>query len=148
MCLGLPMTIIETDGISALCEFRGKRRRVSVLLLSRPSARTKVLVHVDTAIRLLDDQEAQLISSAIEGIGAALNGEDCDRFFADLIDREPTLPEHLRPDTACGHLRRSMTNRVTSTGETTGEARRQVSDPNCQLFMTADVPSEDSALDS
>ncbi|MGL3104283.1 HypC/HybG/HupF family hydrogenase formation chaperone [Bradyrhizobium sp. BR 1432] len=96
MCLGLPMTIIETDGISALCEFRGKRRRVSVLLLSSPSPRTKVLVHVDTAIRLLDDEEAQQIGNAIEAIGAAINGEDCDRFFADLIDREPTLPEHLR----------------------------------------------------
>ncbi|WP_439373391.1 HypC/HybG/HupF family hydrogenase formation chaperone [Bradyrhizobium sp. DASA03120] len=95
MCLGLPMTIIETDGISALCEFRGKQRRVSMLLLSGPSLHSKVLVHVDTAIRFLDDEEAQLIGNAIEGISAALNGEDCERFFADLIDCEPTLPEHL-----------------------------------------------------
>ncbi|UVO30639.1 HypC/HybG/HupF family hydrogenase formation chaperone [Bradyrhizobium arachidis] len=115
MCLGLPMTIIETDGISALCEFRGKRRRVWVFLLSRPIACAKVLVHVDTAIRLLDDEEAQLIGDAIEGIGAALNGEDCDRFFADLIDREPTLPVHLRLDQASGHLRLPNTSHETST---------------------------------
>lgn len=98
MCLGLPMTVIETDGISALCEFRGEQRRVSMLLLSNPPAGSRVLVYIDTAIRLLDEEEARLIADAILGLGAALNGEDCDRFFADLIDREPQLPEHLRHD--------------------------------------------------
>ncbi|PIT05281.1 hydrogenase [Bradyrhizobium nitroreducens] len=96
MCLGLPMTIVETDGVSALCEFRGEQRRVSMLLLSDPPVGAKVLVYIDTAVRLLDEAEARLIADAIEGLGAALNGEDCDRFFADLIDREPQLPEHLR----------------------------------------------------
>lgn len=114
MCLGLPMTIIETDGISAICEFRGVRRRVSVLLLSNPAAPAKVLVHGDTAFRLLEEEEARRIAYAIEGIDAALNGEDCDRFFADLIDREPLLPEHLRPELADGHLRRSKKDRMTS----------------------------------
>lgn len=99
MCLGLPMTIVETDGVSALCEFRGERRRVSMLLLSNPPVGTKVLVHIDTAIRLLDEAEARLIADAIEGLTAVLlGGEDCDRFFADLIEREPQLPEHLRLD--------------------------------------------------
>ncbi|MBB4371736.1 hydrogenase expression/formation protein HypC [Bradyrhizobium sp. cir1] len=98
MCLGLPMTIVETDGVSALCEFRGEQRRVSMLLLSNPPVGAKVLVYIDTAIRMLDEEEARLIADAIEGLGAALNGEDCDRFFADLIDREPQLPEHLRLD--------------------------------------------------
>lgn len=96
MCLGLPMTIVETDGISALCEYRDERRRVSVMLLAEPPVGAKVLVYIDTAIRLLDDEEARLIADALEGLGAALNGEDCDRFFADLVNREPQLPEHLR----------------------------------------------------
>lgn len=98
MCLGLPMTIVETDGMSALCSYRGEERRVSVLLLSCPPVGAKVLVFIDTAIRLLDDDEARLIADAIEGLSAALDGENCDRFFADLIDREPQLPEHLRVD--------------------------------------------------
>jgi hydrogenase expression/formation protein HypC len=98
MCLGLPMTIVETDGVSALCEFHGEQRRVSMLLLSNPPVGSRVLVYIDTAIRLLDEEEARLIADAILGLGAALNGEDCDRFFADLIDREPQLPEHLRLD--------------------------------------------------
>lgn len=127
MCLGLPMTIIESDGISALCEFSGVRRRVSVLLLSNPPACAKVLVHVDTAIRLLDEDEARLIADAIEGIGAALNGEDCDGLFADLVDREPPLPEHLRLDLAISHLRHSRMNHATSTYGNDGEAGRQAS---------------------
>jgi hydrogenase expression/formation protein HypC len=98
MCLGLPMMIVETDGVSALCEFQGEQRRVSMLLLSNPPVGSRVLVYIDTAIRLLDEEEARLIADAILGLGAALNGEDCDRFFADLIDREPQLPEHLRYD--------------------------------------------------
>ncbi|MGL9622908.1 HypC/HybG/HupF family hydrogenase formation chaperone [Bradyrhizobium sp. U531] len=98
MCLGLPMTIIETDGISAMCAFRGEQRRVSMMLLSNPPAGAKVLVYIDTAMRLLDEEEARLIADAIEGLSAALDGEDCDRFFADLIDREPQLPAHLRSE--------------------------------------------------
>ncbi len=98
MCLGLPMTIVETDGMSALCEFRGEQRRVSLLLLSSPPVGAHVLVYIDTAVRLLDEEEARLIGAAIDGLGAALDGEDCDRFFADLIGREPQLPAHLRPE--------------------------------------------------
>ncbi|MBP0115914.1 MULTISPECIES: HypC/HybG/HupF family hydrogenase formation chaperone [Bradyrhizobium] len=96
MCLGLPMTIIETDGITALCEYGDEQRRVSVVLLSDASAGAKVLVHIDSAVRLLDENEARLISEALEGLEASLNGQDCDRFFADLIAHEPQLPEHLR----------------------------------------------------
>ncbi|WP_065754136.1 HypC/HybG/HupF family hydrogenase formation chaperone [Bradyrhizobium paxllaeri] len=96
MCLGLPMTIIETDGTSALCEYGDEQRRVSVMLLAEPPLGAKVLVHIDTAVRLLDDDEARLIADALEGRDAALNGHDCDRFFADLIGQEPQLPEYLR----------------------------------------------------
>jgi len=96
MCLGLPMTIVETDGTTALCQYGDELRRVSVLLLSDPPVGAKVLVYIDSAVRLLDDEEARLIGDAIQGLQAALNGDDCDRFFADLVDREPELPEHLR----------------------------------------------------
>ena len=96
MCLGLPMTIVETDGVTALCSFDGEERRVSVLLLSDPPVGAKVLVYLDNAVRLLDDEEALLIADALRGLHAAMNGENCDDFFADLIGREPQLPDHLR----------------------------------------------------
>ncbi|MDR3465137.1 MAG: HypC/HybG/HupF family hydrogenase formation chaperone [Xanthobacteraceae bacterium] len=96
MCLGLPMTIIETDGVTALCERRGEQRRVSVLLLDQPPVGARVLVFIDNAVRLLDADEARLIDDALDGLAAACNGEDFDHLFADLINREPELPEHLR----------------------------------------------------
>ncbi|MBO4227487.1 HypC/HybG/HupF family hydrogenase formation chaperone [Bradyrhizobium neotropicale] len=96
MCLGLPMTIVETDGMSALCQYGNEQRRVSVMLLSEPPVGAKILVHIDTAVRLLDDDEARLIAVALDGVNAALNDNDCGHFFADLIGRGPQLPEHLR----------------------------------------------------
>lgn len=90
------MAIVETDGITALCAYRDEQRRVSVMLLSGASVGVKVLVHIDTAVRLLEEDEAKRISEALDGLEAGLNGEDCDRFFADLIGHEPQLPDHLR----------------------------------------------------
>lgn len=96
MCIGLPMTIIETDGASALCARRGERRRISVLLLDNPPVGASVLVFLDTATRVLDSEEARRIDDALDGLAAALNGESFEAMFADLIDREPQLPEFLR----------------------------------------------------
>lgn len=96
MCLGVPMAVVEGDDISALVERGGDRRRVSMLLVGAQSAGTKVLVHIDSAIRVLDEEEAQNISRALDGLAAALNGENFEDAFADLINREPQLPPHLR----------------------------------------------------
>lgn len=96
MCLGLPMTIVETDGVSALCERRGERRRVSVLLLGEVPVGTSVLVFIDSAVRVLDPEESRHIDDALDGLAAALEGNSFEHLFADLIDREPQLPEFLR----------------------------------------------------
>ncbi len=96
MCLGIPMEIIEGDEIAALCRRGTETRRVSMLLVGRQTPGTQVLVHIDRAVRVLDEAEADAIGRAIDGLEAALNGEDFEHLFADLIDREPQLPEHLR----------------------------------------------------
>ncbi|WP_374544951.1 HypC/HybG/HupF family hydrogenase formation chaperone [Rhodoblastus sp.] len=95
MCLGVPMRIVEGDDISALCERREERRRVSMLLLGPQPIGTQVLIHIDTAVRVLDAEEAGLIDQALDGLAAAMRGEDFGSAFADL-DREPQLPDHLR----------------------------------------------------
>ncbi|MDR3494884.1 MAG: HypC/HybG/HupF family hydrogenase formation chaperone [Ancalomicrobiaceae bacterium] len=97
MCLGLPMTVIEGDAVSALCARGSDLRRVSMLLIGQQPAGTSVLVHIDSAVRVLEPEEARLISEAIDGLAAALEGRDFEHLFADLIDREPELPPHLRP---------------------------------------------------
>jgi len=96
MCLGVPMRIVEGDEISALCARGEETRRVSMLLLGAQEPGTQILVHIDTAIRVLDAEEARLIEDALRGLDAALRGESFESHFADLIDREPQLPEHLR----------------------------------------------------
>ncbi len=96
MCVGVPMRIIEGDEVSALCARDDDSRRVSMLLIGAQEPGTQVLVHIDTAIRVLDAQEARLIDDALRGLEAALRGESFDALFADLIDREPQLPRHLR----------------------------------------------------
>ena len=47
-------------------------------------------------MRVLDDLEAQQIDDALSALEAALRGESVDHLFADLVDREPELPEFLR----------------------------------------------------
>lgn len=96
MCLGLPMTVLDGDDFSALCEWRGETRRVSTLLIGRQPSGARLLVHVDSAIRVLDDAEAEAIGRALDGLAAAAEGRAFEHLFADLIDREPELPAHLR----------------------------------------------------
>ena len=96
MCLGVPMRIIEGDEMSALCVRGDEQRRVSLLLVGPQPNGTQVLVHIDTAVRVLDADEAALIDRALDGLAAAMRGEDFEFAFADLTDREPQLPEHLR----------------------------------------------------
>jgi hydrogenase expression/formation protein HypC len=46
---------------------------------------------------VLTEEEAMQISAALDALEAALAGEsDLSRFFPDLADRVPQLPEHLR----------------------------------------------------
>lgn len=91
------MRVLESDGFVATCERRGDRRRVSLALIGEVAIGDHVLVHVDTALRVLDQREAELVDDAIRGLEAAASGEPLDGFFADL-DREPALPLHLRGD--------------------------------------------------
>jgi len=96
MCLGLPMRVVESDGVFARVEGRGESRRVSLLLLGPQPAGTPLLIHTDTAVRVLDEAEVPLIERALDGMEAVLRGESPDGYFDDLINRTPELPAHLR----------------------------------------------------
>lgn len=96
MCLGIPMVILEGDDMTALVERRGERRRVSMMLVGEQPVGTIVLVHIDSAVRVMDAAEAKLIDDGLDGVAAALEGRAFEHLFADLVDREPQLPEFLR----------------------------------------------------
>lgn len=95
MCLGIPMTVVEGDDFSALCSRDGETRRVSMLLIGAQPAGSRVLVHIDAALRVLDEAEVATIDAALAGVAAALAGESFEHFFADLAEREPALPPRL-----------------------------------------------------
>jgi len=73
MCLGVPMRIIESDGFTALCERLGEQRRVNVMLIEEAPVGAFVLVHVNNAVRLLDEEEASLINEALNELASALS---------------------------------------------------------------------------
>jgi len=99
MCLGIPMRVIQVDGSHATCEGRGERRRVDIRLVDAPAVGEWVFVFHAVARERLGEERAREINGALDALEAALAGEtDLDRHFADLVNREPELPEHLRKE--------------------------------------------------
>ena len=90
------MVVVEGDDMSALCRRGGETRRISMALVGAQPAGAYVLVHLDSAVRVLEEEEAQLIDRALDGLAAAMRGESFEDRFADLIGRTPELPPHLR----------------------------------------------------
>lgn len=106
MCLGLPMQVLEAEELSALVARGPDRRRVSLLLVGPVEVGATLLIHCDTAVRILDAVEAEQLESALRGLEAALKGEDIAAFFPDLVGREPVLPDHLIPSRSSGEPHR------------------------------------------
>jgi hydrogenase expression/formation protein HypC len=98
MCIGIPMQIIEQRGESALCIYKGQEGLVDMMLVGPQPVGTWLLVFLDTAREVLSDQRARQIADALEAMRLAMQGDSrIDHLFADLVDREPQLPEFLKP---------------------------------------------------
>lgn len=97
MCIGIPMQVIEPRGDSALCEYRGQPTLIDVMLVGEQAAGTWLLVFLDAAREVISPEKAAQILDALEAMRLAMQGEtNFDHLFADLVDREPVLPEFLR----------------------------------------------------
>jgi len=68
MCLGLPMTVVSVDGITAVVEGWGEQRVVGTLLVDEVAPGTVVLVHMRDAIRVLDAEEAAELTEAVRTV--------------------------------------------------------------------------------
>lgn len=99
MCLGIPMRVVEIEGVFAWCDGRNGRQRIDTMLLDDVVPGQWLLTFLDTAREAIDAERAALIDSALDALDrvAAGNG-DFDDCFADLIGREPQLPDFLRKD--------------------------------------------------
>lgn len=97
MCIGTPLQVVEPDGSFAWCEADDQRERLDMMLVGDQPAGTWVLGFQGTARQVLTDQEAAQARAGRQALAAVLSGDaSVDRFFADLIGREPELPAHLK----------------------------------------------------
>lgn len=99
MCLGVPLQVrsVLASG-AALCGTAGERPRAvdTSLLDNLPGVGDWLLVHVNIAVRALSGPEARQIGDALQAVSAAASGQPFEHLLADLIEREPQLPAHLR----------------------------------------------------
>ena len=97
MCIGIPMQVIARREGQIDCEGRGRRERLNFMLLGDQPVGTWVLAFQGTAVRTMTTEEAAQTDRALDALEAAARGDgDLGRFFADLTDREPELPAHLK----------------------------------------------------
>nr|WP_026340836.1 HypC/HybG/HupF family hydrogenase formation chaperone [Thioalkalivibrio sp. ALJT] len=93
MCLGIPMQVVEAGEFVALCERRGERRQLNMLLVGPQPVGTWVLAVVDHAREVLSPEEADRVDRAVCGLEALQRGErDIDAFFEDV-----ELPSEMGP---------------------------------------------------
>ncbi len=59
MCLAIPAQVISVDGNTAIVDFGGVKRSVSVALLEKISPGDYVIVHTGYAIQKMDQKEAE-----------------------------------------------------------------------------------------
>ncbi|MEP7181828.1 MAG: HypC/HybG/HupF family hydrogenase formation chaperone [Betaproteobacteria bacterium] len=97
MCVGIPMRVVEAEEFAAVCEGRGRRERLDVQLVGAQPVGAWVLAFQGSAVRTLSAEEAAQTDAALDALDAVLAGDgDIDAHFADLVGREPQLPDHLK----------------------------------------------------
>lgn len=100
MCMGIPMQVMEMRGTHALCEANGQTELIDMILVGDQVQGTWILNFLGAAREILDPESAKQIRQALAALQAIHQISDpqvqLDELFADLIGREPPLPEHLR----------------------------------------------------
>lgn len=97
MCIGIPMRVVSVDGAVAVCEGRGARAELDLSLVEALVPGDWILSFRGAALRKLSAEEARQTDAALDALAAVLAGDAVrDDMFADLVNRTPTLPPHLR----------------------------------------------------
>lgn len=97
MCIGIPMQVMEPGFGFALCRASDGQHRIDTRLVGEVSAGEWLMVFLGAARERMSEEAARQTAAALEALDLAMRGEtDFDHLFADLVNREPQLPEHLR----------------------------------------------------
>lgn len=98
MCIGMPMQVIAVDGLVARCAGRQGEEAVDIALVANAQPGDWVMVFLGAAREPMSAEAARASLDALEALDMAMRGETgFDHLFADLIGREPQLPDHLKP---------------------------------------------------
>jgi hydrogenase expression/formation protein HypC len=96
MCIGIPMRVIESASGWAWCDDGHDRHWVDLRLIGEQPPGVWVLVFLGAAREVMTETHALRVRDALVAMQVAITGGSIDHLFADLIGREPELPEHLR----------------------------------------------------
>lgn len=97
MCIGIPMQVQRCEGQLATCLRDDQAQQIDMSLVGEQPPGTWVLTFLSCAREVLSTADAERINQALEALGSVMAGQSqIDHLFADLVDREPPLPEHLR----------------------------------------------------
>lgn len=72
MCLAVPLKITSIDGMNAVAERDGVRRKIRIDLLKNPKIGEYVMVHAGFAIERLNEEQAQQNLEAAKEVEDAL----------------------------------------------------------------------------
>lgn len=75
MCLAIPMRVLESDGVTALCEGRGEQQRINLLMVGDCPPGSWVMAFLGFARQRLEEADAALMNEALDGLEAALRSD-------------------------------------------------------------------------
>lgn len=102
MCVGIPLRIVECDGLRATAADGRRTEAIDLSLIGAQPVGTWVLSFLGAAREVISAEEARLIGDALAGIERLMAGGELGDAFADLDARTPELPPHLAAAHAAG----------------------------------------------
>ena len=102
MCLGVPYEVISSNFLTAQARSGYDVATIDMSLVGEQPAGTHILVFLGAAREVISPERAAQVADALEAVRLVMTGAgtaNIDHLFADLINREPQIPEHLLPDT-------------------------------------------------
>ncbi|TVZ40503.1 hydrogenase expression/formation protein HypC [Alteromonadaceae bacterium 2753L.S.0a.02] len=96
MCIGTPVQVVEVCAGYCVCRTGDSRLvNINTLLINIPQPGDWLLSFLGSAREIISETHAYQVLDALEALSRVAKGEDHTELFADLINREPQLPDFL-----------------------------------------------------
>lgn len=111
MCIGIPMQVVQKQGVFALCRPYtsddtdvNRLQRINMQLVAGVDEGDWVLTFLDSAREVLNESTAKQIHQALTALDLVMQGDRQGNqaleqlfaeLFSDIIEQSPQLPAHL-----------------------------------------------------